>query len=514
MRSGSRYIATRLDGVTLYRSGRRVLTRIRWMIRPGQRWILMGPNGSGKTQLLKVIAGIVRPAPSSPPALHWRLDDEWHPVPYEIKRYVAYVGPERQDKYQRYAWNMAAEDVIGTGIHGTDVPLDMLNGVERRRVRMMLERLGITHLARRGFLELSYGERRMTLLARALIAQPKLLVLDEVFTGLDAENYARLMRWLTRLGGSLPVVMATHQTDDIPPSATHLLVLRQSRVVYSGPIRRSLLAVHVRGEEESRHAVRDWHAPRGQEVRRKRTLVRMSHAHVFLEEHRVLRDVSLSIGGGEWWVVHGANGAGKTTLLRTLYGDHGIAAGGSIGRIGIRLGVPLERFRERTGISAPHLHARFPRTCTVYEVVLSGCHGSVGLHRTPKKAEHDATLRVLRRLNLSKWVQRPLGELSYGQTRLVLFARAIVRAPRLLLLDEPCDSMDAAMRNVVTEQTVELSAQGIAVVVTAHCSSEWKTYATHELELTSGRVRYCGSLRSSPLPLESARRQQRDLASI
>src|ERR1700733_10342887 len=103
------YITTHLSGMTLERGGRCVLSRIHWTIRPGERWILIGANGSGKTQLLKVIAGIVHAAPSSNRRLRWRLEDEWHDVPYEIKQHIAYVGPERQDKYQRYAWNMAAE---------------------------------------------------------------------------------------------------------------------------------------------------------------------------------------------------------------------------------------------------------------------------------------------------------------------------------------------------------------------------------------------------------------------
>jgi ABC-type molybdenum transport system ATPase subunit/photorepair protein PhrA len=111
----SRYLEVRLDGASLYRSERRVLTRIDWTIRPAERWVLLGANGSGKTQLLKLIAGIVRLPPASPPTLRYRLGGEWHRVPYEVKERIAYVGPERQDKYQRYEWNMSAGDVVGTG---------------------------------------------------------------------------------------------------------------------------------------------------------------------------------------------------------------------------------------------------------------------------------------------------------------------------------------------------------------------------------------------------------------
>ncbi len=486
------YITTCLGGLTLERGGRRVLSRIRWTIRPGERWVLAGANGSGKTQLLKVIAGIVRPSSAPDKSLRWRLGDEWHAVPYEVRERIAYLGPERQDKYQRYGWDLPAEELVGTGLHGTDIPLEALSVAELRSVRALLARLGIAALARRSFLELSYGERRMILLARALISRPGLLLLDEVFTGLDRDNHLRLLGWLGRLRGQLPLVTVTHQAADVPANATHLLVLRKGRVVHAGRLRAADVQRYL-GERAPRTGA----DPRGRSAGRTRgePLVRMQDACVFLEERCALRDVSLTVRPGELWVVHGANGAGKTTLLRTLYGDHGVAAGGSLERRGISSGVPLERFRARTGIAAPYVHARYPRTATVHDVVLSGRYGSIGIHRGATAADRRATQLALRRLELARWAQRPLQELSYGQTRRVLFGRAVVREPPLLLLDEPFDSIDAATRRLLMREILRLSRAGVAVVVTAHAFDEWKGHASHELELDAGRVRYCGAPR-------------------
>jgi molybdate transport system ATP-binding protein len=486
------YITTHLSGMTLERGGRCVLSRIHWTIRPGERWVLVGANGSGKTQLLKVIAGIVRPCSAAQDTLRWRLKDEWHHVPYEIRERIAYLGPERQDKYQRYAWDMTAEALTGTGIHGTDIPLAALSAVELARVRALLGRLGLGALGRRRFLELSYGERRMILLARALISRPGLLLLDEVFTGLDRENQLRLRAWLARLRGRLPVVTVTHQAADVPANATHLLVLQQGRVSYAGRLRASQLTRYFGAGAPGAAAA----APQGSARRARRVpLLRLQEACVYLEERRALREVSLTVCGGDFWVVHGANGAGKTTLLRTLYGDHGVAAGGAIERRGITPGVPLERFRVRTGISAPYVHARYPRTATVRDVVLSGRYGSIGIHRAVSSADRQATRCVLRRLDLAQWAERCLGELSYGESRRVLFARAIVGSPRLLLLDEPFDNIDAATRRRLSGEIVRLAGAGVAIVVTAHGFGEWGRYATHELELSAGEVRYCGAAR-------------------
>jgi ABC-type molybdenum transport system ATPase subunit/photorepair protein PhrA len=202
------------------------------------------------------------------------------------------------------------------------------------------------------------------------------------------------------------------------------------------------------------------------------------------------------VRAGECWVVHGRNGSGKTTLLRTLYGDHGVAVGGGIARAGIAAGVPLERFRKRVGLVAPHLQAEHPRELTVTEVVQSGRHASIGLNGAASPADRAAARRTLELFGLTRLRSRPLSELSYGQSRRVLFARAWVRHPKLLLLDEPFAGVDAPTRRALMQRVTKLAASGTAVVVTTHQLHDWPGRATHEIELAGGRARYCGPLRS------------------
>jgi molybdate transport system ATP-binding protein len=224
--------------------------------------------------------------------------------------------------------------------------------------------------------------------------------------------------------------------------------------------------------------------------------VRLCGARVYLDGSRALSDISLAVRSGECWVVHGRNGSGKTTLIRTLYGDHGVAVGGRIERAGHGAGVPLERFKKRVGLVAPHLQAEHPRDLTVSEVVQSGRHASVGLNDAPSVADRSAARRALALFGLSRLARRPLAELSYGQSRRVLFARALVRAPQLLLLDEPFAGVDAPTRRALMERVSALAANGTAVVVTTHRPGDWPGCATHELELAGGRARYCGPLRT------------------
>ena len=492
-RSATRYLEVRLEHVSLHRAGRSVLKDISWTIRPGERWVLAGANGAGKTQLLKLVAGAVWPTPSTRAIRHYLLGRERSSTPAEVKEEIAYLGAERQDKYQRYGWNMAVERIVGTGLYRTDIPLDALTASDRGRIGQALARLAVSQLAARRFLSLSYGERRVVLLARALLSRPRLLLLDEVLNGLDEINRARLERWLGRQKGPLPWVLATHRMEDVPPSATHALVLDGGRIVYAGARRAAPLSEWLEAPHRRAPLPKRSH---GAQRRSGRTLVRLDQARVYLEGSRVLEGVSLTVHAGELWVIHGRNGSGKTTLLRTLYGDHGVAVGGTIVRAGAAAGVPLEAFRKRVGLVAPHLQADHPQELTVEEVVQSGRYASLGLNEPPTAADRAAARCALAALGLTPLARRALGELSYGQARRVLFARALVRAPRLLLLDEPFAGVDSLTRGALLERVLELAAGGTAVVVSAHRPGEWLKSATHELELAAGRARYCGPIRT------------------
>jgi ABC-type molybdenum transport system ATPase subunit/photorepair protein PhrA len=224
----ARYVEVRLANVHLEREERTILEDVNWTIRPGEHWVLAGGNGAGKSQLLKLIAGAVWPTPTGRESRQYRWRREVWPSPFEVQDEIAYVGPERQDKYARYEWNYPVEEVVGTGLYRTDIPLNPLTASDRRKIATVLGRLAVGHLAARRFLTLSYGERRLALLARALASRPKLLLLDELLNGLDEINHARAVRWLERTRNSrLPWILAAHRVEDVPPSATHALVLER-----------------------------------------------------------------------------------------------------------------------------------------------------------------------------------------------------------------------------------------------------------------------------------------------
>jgi molybdate transport system ATP-binding protein len=481
-----------LNRLNLHRAGRSVLKSISWRIGAGERWLVVGASGAGKTQLLKVVAGDVWPDDAQSPR-RYRFGGQWHEQPVDVRDEIVWLGPERQDRYERYGWNHSALEVVGTGLHRTDIPLNPLAARQRETCMQLLRSAGISRLATRRFLTLSYGERRLVLLARVMAWRASLLILDEVATGLDARNRQRLFRLLRsrNLRGATWICSA-HRDEDIPPGATHLLWLAAGSVRHSGPVSRRRLREALAASQD----VRPQPALSG--VRPSRPAapyVVLHNADVWIDEKRVLQDIDLTVRSGECWVVHGANGSGKSTLLRTIYGDHGVASNGFIRRKGIVPGVPLDSFRARTGLVAPHLQTDYPREHTVLDTVVSGLHSSIGLNYRSTPAEQRRACTALRALGMEMFAKLTLAQMSYGQVRRILFARALVTRPRLLLLDEAFTGLNGPLRAELLAWLEGRIEAGVTVVMATHYRNEWPRNASHELMLSRGKVAYAGKLR-------------------
>jgi molybdate transport system ATP-binding protein len=485
-RAAQSSLSLTLRRIDLDRGERAVLRDVNWRIQPGQRWLLIGGNGAGKTQLLKLLAGSVWPKPTGKELRRYRWRGENFDAPAGVSEEIAYVGAERQDRYEHYEWNFRAREVVGTGVQRTDIPMRELTAAEAKHVGVLLRRLGIGSLAERRFLTLSYGERRLVLIARALASRPKLLLLDEVANGLDARNHAQFLNWLNHTTrSSMPWVFATHRLPDVPDSMTHLLELERGVVKRSGALRPAKARVLL--QQDTRAFLPRQPKAHGR-PRSRRALVTLRHANVHVDEAHILTDIDIDVRAGDCWVVHGPNGSGKSTLLRTIYGDHAVASGGSIVRAGIVPGVPLEQFKLRTAYVAPHLQTWHAPKMPVMEVVASGRHASIGLNDAITASDRKHAERALRRFGLFAMRGRTLAEMSYGQARRILFARAWAREPRLALLDEPFAGLDRATRADLTRRLNAWLAEGGSCVIATHHREEWPAYTTHVLELKAGRA--------------------------
>lgn len=227
-----------LRDVRLSRDGRDLLSGIDWTVAPDQRWIVMGPNGSGKTSLIRIAGLYEHPSSGSVTVAGERLGQTDVRL---LRRRVALVSP-------------ALADMVRPGLICRDVVMSAKNAAlepwwhtyyreDAERAESLLADQGVGFARERPFASLSTGEKQRVLLARALMGDPTLVLLDEPGTGLDLGGREELLERLSTLArdASTPAtVLVTHHVEEIPPGFTHLLGLRAGRVVARGPLTETL----------------------------------------------------------------------------------------------------------------------------------------------------------------------------------------------------------------------------------------------------------------------------------
>ncbi len=482
-----------LHDVSVRRGDQWVLRDISWTLHPGERWALLGDNGAGKTQLLKLLCGDVWPTPVAGHQRGYQLGVR--PVDLiEAKPRIAYIGAEQQDKYARYGWNLRVGDLVATGLHRTDLLLRPATPSEVKRVAAALRACGMSRHAMREFASLSYGQKRLALLARALVQRPDWLLLDEFYNGLDADYRRRIDAVLAAARGRDQSWIATaHRAADVPRGTRRMLVLEEGRVRAVKLIRASdLKALAVRAG--------DTKPPRRRAAPRLgRVLVRLTNVDLYVEYRSVLRGLNWELRKGEHWAVYGANGAGKSSFLKLLYGDLAPAHRGAnrtpdggarvsrIERAGFPAGTPISAWKRRVGYVSPELQSDYAVDVSVSELVASGRHASIGLVDAPTAADRRAAARWLRFFGLASVAKRRPRELSYGQLRRALIARAMAGNPRILLLDEPLTGLDPRQRALMKRLLARLM-DTLTLVIAVHHREDLPRGMTHGLRLHNRRA--------------------------
>ncbi len=223
-----------LEEVSLSRGGLTILDKISWRVLPGEHWVVMGPNGSGKTTLLNVLTGYLWPSRGRVRVLgetYGQTDVR------AVRRRIGRVGSDLVEQIAHYHGEDRALEVV---LSGSDASIGLYRRPEPREVETaeeLLAELDAQALAERPFAVLSQGERQKVALARAWLADPAILVLDEPTNGPDLATREGLLQGLTRLARRTPgpsIIYVTHQVEEVLPWFTHALVLTAGRVVASG----------------------------------------------------------------------------------------------------------------------------------------------------------------------------------------------------------------------------------------------------------------------------------------
>ncbi len=481
-------------GIAVRVRDRHLLAGTWWRIREGERWAVLGPNGSGKSSLVRALAGL---APTSAGVIR-----RHRPLAGRRAAAIGYVSSELHEEWigreEARAESRRSPDgeglTVGEALSAAaQAPADLAE---------LIDRFGLACLLARPVRVLSSGQMRRLLIARALASRPGLLILDEPFDGLDAEARATLSQTLSALGRTgVPLILVTHRLSELPAEITHVLLVRDGRVVAQGPRGQvPIPAAAVAGAPPAGAGARraEWRAPAAGPP-----LVELREVTVRYGDTVALDRVSWTMRRGERWAVLGPNGAGKSTLLELIGGDNLQAYSNDVRLFGRRRGdcpgggIALWEVRRRLGVVSQRLQTAYrpgpfaagEALPTAREVIQSGFYDSIGLYRRPDEAQRAAAESWIARLGLAPLADRPYNRLSYGERRLVLIGRAMVKSPELLVLDEPCEGLDPGHRRAVLGLLERIGLEdGVSLLYVTHREEELPGCLTHLLRLRGGRV--------------------------
>lgn len=417
-----------------------------WKIRNGENWAILGPNGSGKSALAGAVRGDVPPVRGKltrhGPEVEGRRIGS---VSFELQEELL-VREERREE-ARYFSGRGHDLTAGELLRENDGNPAALNRVA--------DTLDLHPLLDRSFRALSNGEVRKLLIARALLPSPKLLILDDPFAGLDAGSRRSLAATVTRLmEEGTQILLVAQRPEEVMPGISHVLLIRNGRVALAGrreavltPARMRLFEAKGKSLPELRLPLPDAVKPRlpGDPV------VEMRNVRVAYGEAVILDGLNWNVRHGENWAVVGPNGSGKSTLLSLITGDNLQVYANQVSLFGKKRGEGecIWTIRQKIGVVSPELQLRYRKPGSVREVVFSGFFDSIGLYRRPDTEQEKLAERWLNILGMRDKADRPFSRLSYGEKRLALIVRAMVKSPELLILDEPCQGLDGANRERV-----------------------------------------------------------------
>ena len=478
-------------------SARKALNDFSLTLKSGEHTVIYGGNGAGKSTLLRLLRGEQWPdqlGVHRAGRVLWHLPEGVEETPLAGRRLTALVSAAQQEKAIHQGWHINGEELVLGGFTDTVYLQRQPSPEECAYAFEITKRLGGETLLPREVTILSQGQLRLLLVARALVRQPGMLLLDEVTEGLDQQARHSLLEALEEAATLSTLVMTTHRPETLPNCISRAVCLANGSIFSDTPHKKNTspqvgspktnptqaLSFDEHGELPGLRAIR------GHSVR-----IEIQKTDVFIDRQHVLHNINWTINPGENWAVLGSNGAGKSTLLRLLDGDEIVAYGGSITRELPRQGGlvnRLEILRKGVRLVSDQQQATYGYAVTGAELVFSGIDNAVGVYREASAAEQQQVTHLLAALQLEFLADRSIRSCSTGELRRLLLARALAGEPDLLLLDEPFSGLDLPSRNDFIRIINQLTRQGIQIVMVTHHESDIIPAITHMIQLDHGRI--------------------------
>ena len=442
----------------------------------GEHIAIVGRNGAGKSMFVDMITGR---HPAFPDMVKYSFDE-----PYNNIRYITfrdtYGGDNDHTYFLQQRWNQMEIDeetpTVGSKLEEA-YQLAGEDNAERRALQQHIYQLfHLEDLLDKYIILLSSGELRKYKLAASLFTDPRVLIMDNPFIGLDATTRDQLKVLLKALSEErqLQIILVLAKSDDIPDFITHVVEVRDMRVLPKVTLSEFLASrapfpTRVLSEERQQAllGLPSQGTASGEVIHFNKVSIRYG-------ARTILKDLDWTVMQGERWSLSGQNGSGKSTLLSLVCADNPQAYACDISLFGHRRGSgeSIWDIKKHIGYVSPEMHRSYRQDIPAIRIVASGLQDSVGLYVKPKEGEYEICRWWMSIFGIEHLADRTFLKMSSGEQRLVLLARAFVKDPDLLILDEPLHGLDNTNRRLVKD------------IIEAFCQRPDKTliFVTHYQE--------------------------------
>ncbi len=489
----------------------RMAVPVNMTIDSGEQVAITGANASGKSRLVDIITGRY-------PLLLNEVQYDFSPSPLKLVseniKYITFrdsYGESDGSYYYQQRWNQhdiddqmptagrlledaytAAENSTG---YGLDEEKKKLIKQQRARLKDKLyDMFSLTSLTDKYIISLSSGELRKFQLTKTLLSCPRLLIMDNPFIGLDAQTRKQLTDLLHTLirETSLQVVLVLSKTDDIPDFITHIIpveklnvlpkITREEYLAERKPIPVRMLP----DEKEARILALPEKENRMTATGDNGCILHFNHISIRYGQRTILKDLDWTVNENDKWALSGENGAGKSTLLSLVCADNPQSYACDIELFGRKRGSgeSIWDIKRHIGYVSPEMHRAYLKDLPAIDIVASGLSDSVGLYARPRPEQRAICEWWMDMFGIAGLKDRTFLKLSSGEQRLCLFARACVKDPELLTLDEPLHGLDDKNRKLTREIiSAFCRRRNKTLIMVTHYAEELPDVITHRLLL-------------------------------